>query len=458
MLRAVARRSTRRRLAVLAGPVIVALAFGASGCSDDDLPDPARGRLRQPTGLAVTPDGDRLIVTGGNWDGAEADGTVMVLRLDELHEGLESGACEGAGDGDPALVCADSPLILDGATVRPGSGVGNVVIDRPAGEAGLLRLLVPTRTPASVVWIDLAAGRDARLQCGQDDEGRCDDVHRVQASPFDEEERLARDPARIALDQEGYRFAYVPHLLGAQLSLIALDRDDGPELVDIDAEFFRVEPEEMEELAGGFAVAQRACDPLDPPASTRDCTRPHLYATQRFFPGVRAFTVAPGLDLILPGGEIDVPALDPLAVDSRPYMADLAFEDPATGEDLLVVQTSPPALVRMDMRMEDGSPRARVIDTVALCANPNVLAVHRPEDAPWLALVSCFGDGELAVVDLATFRVIRTIPVGQGANEIAIDAARAQAYVANTEDDTISIVSLDRLRPEYLTAWARIGA
>jgi hypothetical protein len=435
----------------------VTAVLGLWGCSADTLPAPDPDRLRQPTGLAVTPAGDRLVVTGGNWDFAESEGTVMLLRLDAVHEALGSGGCEPAGDGDPIRVCDDAPFIVERATVRPGSGVGNVVIDRPSGEAGLLRLLVPTRSPASLVWIDLPAGADARLQCGQGDDGRCDDVHRVRASPFDEEEVLARDPARIALDTEGYRFAYVPHLLGAQLSLVALDRDDGPELVDTDDDFFRVEPQEEEELAGGFAVAQRACDPLDPPAATRDCTRPHLYASQRFYPGVRAFTVAPGLDLLLPGGDVDVTALDPEAVTSRPYMADLAFEDPATGEDLLVVQTSPAALVRMDMRMEDGEPRGRVIDTVALCANPNVLAVHRPEDAPWLALVACYGDGELAVVDLATFRVIRTMFVGQGPSEIAIDAARAQAYVANTGDDTIAIVSLDRMQPEYLTVWARIG-
>lgn len=449
MLPVVARRFTRRLLATL----FVLFA----GCSEDMLPAPARGRLRQPTGLAVTPDGDRLVVTGGNWDGAEADGTVMLLRLGELHEALGSGGCEAAGGGDPLLVCDDERYIVSDATVRPGSGVGNVVIDRPSGESGLVRLLVPTRSPASVVWIDLLAGSDARLRCGQNDDGQCDEIHRVRASPFDPEERLARDPARIALDEAGFRFAYVPHLLGAQLSLIALDRDDGPELVDVDDEFFRVEPSEEEDLAGGFAVAQRACDPLDPPAATRDCTRPHLYATERFYPGIRSFTVAPGLDLVLPGSITDVPAFDPEAVESRPYMADLAFEDPATGEDLLVVQTSPPALVRVDMRMEDGAPRGRVIDTIGLCRNPNVLAVHRPDDSPWLALVTCFGDAELAVVDLGTFQLARTVPVGQGANEIAIDRDRRQAYVANTEDDTISIVSLDRTRPEYLTEWARIG-
>lgn len=431
------------------------LAAGLTACGADVLPAPARGRLRQPTGLAVLPDGTRLVVTGGNWDGAEADGTVMLLDLVKLHDALQRGECEAGDDGVP--VCDDAKVIDADATVRPGSGVGNVAIDRPAGDMGLVRLLVPTRSPAAVVWLDVQPGSPPRLRCGQNDDGECDDHHVIRSSPFDAEQQVGRDPARVEVDDQGYRFAYVPHLLGAQMSLLALDAENGPELVDVEDEFFKVEPAEKEDLAGGFAVAQRACDPLDPPNATRDCTRPHLYAAQRYYPGLRAFTVAPGLDLILAGGEIDVEAFDPGAVKSRPYLGDLQFEDPSTGHSLLVVQTSPPALVRMDMRMEDGAPRETVTDIVTICANPNLLAVHRPEDGPSLGLVTCYGDGELAVVDLATFRVIRTIELGAGANEIAIDGLRAQAYVANTEDDTISVVSLDRRSPQYLTEWARIG-
>ena len=72
-------------------------------------------------------------------------------------------------------------------------------------------------------------------------------------------------------------------------------------------------------------------------------------------------------------------------------------------------------------------------------------------------MVSCFSDGVVAVVGLGTFTVVATVEVGDGANEMAIDSAREQLYVANAQENTISIVSLDRQSPDFLTEWARIG-
>ena len=46
--------------------------------------------------------------------------------------------------------------------------------------------------------------------------------------------------------------------------------------------------------------------------------------------------------------------------------------------------------------------------------------------------------------------------IGTG-HEMAIDSAREQLYVANAQENTISIVSLDRQSPDFLTEWARIG-
>ena len=138
-------------------------------------------------------------------------------------------------------------------------------------------------------------------------------------------------------------------------------------------------------------------------------------------------------------------------------MGDLAFEDPAVGERLLVVQTTPPALVRIDTSLEDGVPRDEVLETIGLCTNPNMLVVHRPPDEEWLAFVSCYDANEVAVVALSTFAVLATIAVGEGANEMAIDAERRQLYVANTKESTISIVGLDRSRAGFLRERARLG-
>jgi hypothetical protein len=433
------------------------LVAGVPACGDL-RPAPELDRLRYPTGIAVAPDGTFALVSNGNWDNEEADGTVVMLDLVALHQRIDAGDCP-AGEDDGVPHCAVAPLLDPAVTIRPGTGLGNLVIDQPGGPDGPLRAMLPVRSPASVTWFDVAGGT---LDCGQGDNGTCDDEHRVRVGPNDESLRLPNEPGRIELDDQGFRFLYVPHLAGGNMSLVALDGDRGPALANVQTEFFLPRPDETEEFAGGFGVAQRACDPADPSTASRDCERPLLYVSQRYFPGMRAFTVAPGLELILPGGPVTISALAPELVQSRPYMGDMAFEDPATGESLLAVQTTPSALVRLDMRLEDGSPRAAVTDTVALCQNPNVLAIDRLVSEagvmePGLALVACYSDGALAVVDLATFRVVASVDVGAGAQDIAIDPARRIAYVTSTLADHISVVSLDRGRADYLTVRAVIG-
>jgi hypothetical protein len=363
-------------------------------------------------------------------------------------------------DVDPTLECDEARFIDADDTVILGSAIGNIALDQAAGQEGPLRLLIPARIPASLWWVDVDSdGGEISVDCAQDPEGHCAPSHAVDHLVDDPEEELPQDPARIVLDEQGYRFAYVPHLLAGSLSLLALDGEVGPELKDIESDFFREDPFEDFDAAGGFSVAQRACDPStgNVPTASRDCRRPLLYATHRFWPGIRTFTVAPGLDVVISGGNTAVTLLDVEAVESRPFMGDLAFEDPALGERLLLVQTTPPALVRMDTSLEDGDPRNEVLGSVALCANPNMVAVHRPPEEEWLAFVSCYDAGEVAVVALSTFTMLATVSVGRGANEMVIDEARRLLYVANTQESTISIVGLDRSRAGFLRERARLG-
>ncbi len=162
---------------------------------------------------------------------------------------------------------------------------------------------------------------------------------------------------------------------------------------------------------------------------------------------------------MFPGNDTRISGIGADNVVARPIMGDLAFEDPEVGDKLLLVQTTPGALARVDTSIdpESESPRNTQLGSVALCSNPNVLAVHRPPDEEALALVSCLSDGVVAVVGLATFTVVRRVVVGEGANEMAIDTAREQLYVANSREHTISVVSLDRQSPLFLREWARVG-
>ncbi|MEM7159785.1 MAG: hypothetical protein AAF799_43495 [Myxococcota bacterium] len=457
-----------RLLRVLSTSVVLV----AAACQPDPGQLPSLDALRQPSGLAVSPTGPVLFVTNGNWDRQQEDGTLMAVDLDALFMALADPA--DAGDGgrpcrrvsadDPTIECNPSAFIDAQTTVRLGTGAANIAIDRPGGPEGPLRLLMPTRSPVSVTWVDVLPGEDGvTLDCGQDDAGRCGVTHEITRSA---NARMPNELSRISVDTNGARFAYAPQVLGEALALIALDGDNGPELADVEGGFFRAAPFEEEELFGGFSVAVRPCDPERAPDTSVDCSRPVAYAAHRYFPGMRQLTVAEGLDLILPGEEIALQTINPQVVEGRPYMGDMAFEDD-TGDRLLVVQTTPPGLLRVDTSVDDDGDLANtIIGAIPLCDNPNVLAVHRPvppvgdEDATpgeSLALVTCATDGRLSVIGLGSFRVLASIPVGEGAYEVVVDDQRAQAYVSNPGENTISIVSLDPTSPDRFVEWARLG-
>lgn len=470
----------RRTLGTLSG-VIVAL--GVLGCEAGKKPAPSLDTLRQPSGIAMADDGRWLFATNGNFDQRDSNGVLLTIDLAAFHDATRGGVgeigaslsaaqpCRLVEAGLPTVECREASFIDASASVLLGDAVGNIVIDRPSGDEGALRLLVSQRLPAGVAWLDVLSGDEGvEVECGQNDEGQCDDEHLIRRSPSGSV-GIGGEPSRVVLDDQGFRFAYVPHLVDGSISLIDLDGDVGPELSARAEEFYREDPFEGLEVRGGFSVASRACDPNAAPAATRECSRPMLYTTHRFWPGLREFTVAPGLEVILSGadravapigtaGNVDAPSVDGerLEVAARPIMGDLQFEDSETGESLLVVQTTPGALVRFDVASdEEGEPRNQVLDAVGLCSNPNILEVYSDELGDDLALVTCFSDARLAAVSLRTFSVVASIAVGEGANEIVVDEGRKFAYVANSREDTISVVDLDRSRPTFLTETARIG-
>lgn len=459
----------RRAIGIIGVAVVFVVMGAVAGCSKDELAP--LDRLVQPTGLAQSPDGDRLFVTNGNWDRSHNGSALVVLDLAALEAGLAQPHAAGeALDAarpcrvhaqDDRLECDPSLLIDPELSVRLPSGAGNIALDRPGGEQGPLRLLIPTRIDPSVTWIDvfgegLGDDDELRLDCGQAEDRFCDRVHRLAD--------LGDDPSRLSVDEQGFRYAYLPHLLGRRLTLIALDGDRGPEIVDFETEFFREDELFDSGLGGGFSVIQRACDvdAGNAPALSQECTRPYLLATQRYWWGLRSFRVAPGLDVLLAGGEATVLGPNLEAAEPKPLMGGMAFEDPEQGDRLLVVHTTPPALSRVDTSLDENDElRVEVLATVSLCTNPNLVSVHRPGldggPGPSLALVSCYGSDQLAVVDLNVFVVVATLELGDGPNELLIDDARDWLFVANTAQSTISIVDLDAGRPSYLKEFATLG-
>jgi hypothetical protein len=335
--------------------------LSAVACGEDPSLAPV-DRLLLPTGLAQSPDGRWLFVTNGNWDRTRSGSSLVALDLDALADGIA--VPRAAGELldaehpcrehaiDSRLECDPALLIDPSLGVRMPSGAGNIAIDRPDGEQGPLRLLIPTRLEPNVVWVDVFGegfGGEAglRFDCGQAEDRSCDRLHRV--------EGIYADPSRLTVDTQGFRYAYLPHLLGRTLTLILLDGEAGPEIVDVESEFFRLDELFDRDLGGGFAVIQRACDVEsdNAPASTIECMRPYLIASQRFWWGLRTFRVAPGLNVVVPGAELTVLGPNLEAAEPKPLMGGMTFEDPERGDRLLVVHTTPPALSRVDTSLDD---------------------------------------------------------------------------------------------------------
>lgn len=452
--------------------LVVGLLVSLGACTPEPAPAPL-DQLLLPTGLAQSPDGRWLFVTNGNWDQGRSGSALLALDLEPIAAGIA--APRGAGEaldaahpcrrhGDGRRVECDPSLVINGAVgVRLPSGAGNIAIDRPGGEQGPLRLLIPTRLEPSLVWVDVfgegfgaGPGQGLRFDCGQAEDRVCDAQHRVA--------EVRADPSRVSVDAQGFRFAYLPHLLGRSLTMFELDGPRGPEIVDVELEFFSVDPLFESGLGGGFAVIQRPCDALadNAPAGSVECARPYLIASQRFWPGLRTFRVAPGLNVVINGAEQLVLGPNVEAAAPRPLLGGMAFEDPDQGDRLLVVHTTPAALSRLDTSLDSGSaPRFELLNTVSVCRNPNLVAVHRPslalEPGPDLAFVSCYGSDQLAVVDLGLFKLVRTLELGEGPNELLVDGQRRWLLVANTSESSISIVDLDVTRPSYLDELASLG-
>lgn len=440
--------------------VLASVTFTAIACTSPDLAP--LDELEGPSAVAGTSDGRWILVVSGNWRRAHLGGALLVLdgtRLDDalapaLAGGEGAGACRGRTSEGPVR-CDASRLLRPELGLRWGSEPGNVVIDeRVPGRA---RVLATLRDPASLVWADVTRDEDGdafALECGQGVDRVCSDAFTL---------ALGADPSRLTLEPGGWGFAYVPHLSGRRVTLLDVTPPDGPLILDDDTTMFREEPNFGSGLGGAYAIVSRPCD-LDTgnvPALSNDCTRPVLYGSERYVFGLRQFRVAPGLKILLQGASPELFAPDEAAIAPRPTFADLAFADPTIGDDLLVVRTAPPALGRIDTSLDEDGFLDEVFETaVPLCADPHALAVVAPSDAMpdarSLALVTCHAGDALAIVDLETFSVIRTLPVGDGPNALWIDEGRRLVWVALVDGDGLALVDVDPTRASYLDVVAEI--
>jgi hypothetical protein len=148
---------------------------------------------------------------------------------------------------------------------------------------------------------------------------------------------------------------------------------------------------------------------------------------------------------------------------SAPVLGAMAFGDPR-GDQLLVLQTNPGALLSLDTSLGDGAEPLDIPSAppVEICAEPSNMKIHieRGDDgapAQRYAIISCFRAALVYVVDLEALRVVAAVVVGTGPHDIAIDEAREVAYVINNLESSISVIDLSRRRATRFQELARLG-
>lgn len=260
---------------------LVWLASMGVGCfKPDDGREPPLDRIYFPTGLALSPDGDRLYVANSDWDLQFNAGSVQVYDAARLREQLpthcESDAdcsaaggrcdlvptadasgverapthwcldaqddpCGGLGLQTPAQrttapgLCAPienrAPGLLLGS-VRVGAFATDLIYR--ANPAGGGRLFVPVRSDATLHWMDVVAG-GVELDCGQGASGECDANHRRGDDPGEASaagDELPIEPYGIDASEDGTAIV-VTHQTEGRVSLFSNDWEqpqDGPRL------------------------------------------------------------------------------------------------------------------------------------------------------------------------------------------------------------------------------------
>lgn len=384
--------------------------------------------------------------------------------------------------------CDEAPFI-----VGAGARIGTFSTQMAAARRGPTpQLWIPVRGEPSITFIDMLGSPDTppEFECEQpEDDERCAENHRLSHLRNDRGlEALQREPFTIIIDEsDTFRYAYIAHSAGARLSIIDLDglqipgeepgvRDGRPAIVSSPALFT---PVGGTSFSGGYGIARRPCDPARSPTLTLGCERPLVYGSFRYSLSITSFTVG-GLDLSDAGGSVRCGAPnelgEPGVVDceatiqsfrqvaiggldlTNPVstaLGDVAFAD-AAGEDLLVLQTNPGALMRVNTSLDE---RSAPYDTpsgppLELCDEPNRMRVW-PEEG--LAFISCFDSANVYAVDVRAMRLVDVIVTGTGPNELALDPIRKMLYVAHTLEASIGVIDVDRTRPTYLKEVGRIG-
>jgi hypothetical protein len=404
---------------------------GCIGVGGNPAPDDAPA---YPTGLALDPTGDRLVVVSSNFDLAYEGGAVLLADLSRVREAL-------ANDDD----------VVDDAYVSavslPSFG------DAPVVDASGRHVLLTTRGGNLLHEITLG---DDGLSCG--DAGCAAAPHALQL--------VGNDPFGVVMLEQTINGdgaltsarALVTHLSTGTAAFVRLDpgSDDEARL--------RVESTPLSFGADVFGVRSALFVPATPNAVDRV-----VALVERRIDNVLIGSDLAVFDVPGPGRGADALVLrtDVTALTGALTGGDIVVvDDPARGvgaKAVIAVLRTPDAVARF--ALDDRSGIATLTHLDETCRRPTALAPVDDDGDPVTTdaqrvLVTC-QDSEAIValdpVDLSVTDAVRFF--GRGPYDVVVDRAHQQAFVSFFRDDSVGVIGLvDDDGAARLTPLGRIGA
>ena len=389
-------------------------------CTELNGEPPVFDGLHYPVSVAVTPDGNYLLVANSNFDLGKRHGSVAVVDLATRSFLPERGVSVGAFPGALTL----------------GSGD---IEDHPI--AGYL----PVREDNSLTWFQMSWAEDApTLRCNDPDrpyqDRRCAGLYVVT-------EGLDDDGEDTSVGNDPYSSVYLPGRVGEPDHLVVGSLRSGS------LDLFTIGEDGAPTLSDRLFLTQGINDlAIHEPSRTIFATAKYsaivLRVTVKTDESGSTLTSAPPLSL-------------PLATSSSDIGRSLAFT--ADGSRLLVAWRAPDALVVYDTTSQ-GSAESDVslLALIPFGADPaNLRIFPSGPDGSDRAYVISMGNNSLYVVDPASQAVedrIRLGPSSQAPDltgispfSIAWSPVLMEAYVANFLGHSVSVVDLDPSSATYHT-------
>lgn len=513
--------------------------LGFLGCfKPDDGREPPLDRIYFPTGLALSPDADRLYVASSDWDlqfnagsvqvydaaqlrtllprscKADADCTGNNERCDttpgtDVTEFGTSGTywCVDAESGDPCRglgvqspgerlvqpgLCGPldnrtSDLLLDSVSI---SSFATDLIYRanPIGGGG--RLFLPTRSDATLHWIDVPSGTSntagRELECGQNNGRECDANHRRgdgsnERAP--DGDALPVEPYGIGASIDGTALV-VTHQTEGEISLFTNDwerGDAGPELAFI-----------LRELAprpvSVAAIPIPAIAQLDRQAGGSRVLgyQPGFWVTSRGTPFVQLVRYFDAVDSpdgypYLSGAFVDrlstsaTSDVRGMAVDDSRRTAcetacgvdDLACLQDCAGialEVYLANRTPGSILIGNTISVRRGelsNDRLQVSNLMPVEDGPSRAVLGHILDEQGVAqrrvFITSFDSSVITIYDPDAHTISARVHAGRGPTAVVVDDLHALAYVSHFTDSYVGVIDLDTRHAAFGTLILALG-